>query len=88
MSACRYLDTINSDTGDVNTISALNLIVFGAKLEHLDLIENIVVDLLKVGKNGFWGFWRRTIACLVYDALVLAGRVSFSQSIRPVGGTF
>ena len=45
---CRYLDTIDSDTGELNTISALNLIVFGAKLEHLDLIEYVVVDLLKV----------------------------------------
>ena len=44
----RYLDTIHSDTGEVNTISALNLIVFGPELEHLDLIEYIVVDLLKV----------------------------------------
>ena len=45
----RYLDTIHSDTGAINTISALNLIVFGPKLEHLDLIEYVVVDLLKVG---------------------------------------
>ena len=49
----RYLDTIDSDTGELNTISALNLIVFGPKLEHLDLIENIVVDLLRVKWNSF-----------------------------------
>ena len=49
----RYLDTIDSDTGELNTISALNLIVFGAKLEHLDLIENVVVDLLRVKWNSF-----------------------------------
>ena len=49
----RYLDTINSDTGELNTISALNLIVFGAKLEHLDLIEYVVVDLLKVKWSSF-----------------------------------
>ena len=29
-------------------VSALNLIVFGPKIEHLDLIEYVVVDLLKV----------------------------------------
>ena len=49
----RYLDTIDSDTGELNTISALNLIVFGAKLEHLDLIEYVVVDLLRVKWNSF-----------------------------------
>ena len=49
----RYLDTINSDTGELNTISALNLIVFGPKLEHLDLIEYVVVDLLKVKWESF-----------------------------------
>ena len=49
----RYLDTIDSDTGDLNTISALNLIVFGPKLEHLDLIEYVVVDLLKVKWETF-----------------------------------
>ena len=49
----RYLDTIDSDTGVLNTMSALNLIVFGPKLEHLDLIEYVVVDLLKVKWNSF-----------------------------------
>ena len=49
----RYLDTIDSDTGVLNKISALNLIVFGPKLEHLDLIEYVIVDLLKVKWNTF-----------------------------------
>ena len=35
----KFLDTIDSDTGELQTKSALNLIVFGPKLEHLDLIE-------------------------------------------------
>ena len=48
----RYLDTIHSETGQLNTISALNLIVFGPKLEHLDLIEFVIVDLLKVGSKA------------------------------------
>ena len=34
-------------------MSALNLIVFGPKLEHLDLIEYVVVDLLKVKWKSF-----------------------------------
>ena len=49
----RYLDTIDSDTGELNTISALNLIVFGPHLEHLDLIEYVVVDLLRVKWESF-----------------------------------
>ena len=49
----RYLDTIDSDTGVLNKISALNLIVFGPKLEHLDLIEYVIVDLLKVKWETF-----------------------------------
>ena len=49
----RYLDTIDSDTGELQTMSALNLIVFGPKLEHLDLIEYVVVDLLKVKWKSF-----------------------------------
>ena len=48
-----YLDTIHSDTGELQTMSALNLIVFGPKLEHLDLIEYVVVDLLKVKWQSF-----------------------------------
>lgn len=34
-----FLDTIHSENGGLQTKSALNLIVFGPKLEHLDLIE-------------------------------------------------
>ena len=49
----RHLDTIDSDTGVLNKISALNLIVFGPKLEHLDLIEYVIVDLLKVKWKTF-----------------------------------
>ena len=49
----KYLDTIDSDTGELNPISALNLIVFGPKLEHLDLIEYVIVDLLKVKWETF-----------------------------------
>ena len=40
-------------TGELQTVSALNLIVFGQKLEHLDLIEYVIVDLLKVKWNSF-----------------------------------
>jgi hypothetical protein len=39
-----YLDTIHSETGELQTKSALNLIVFGPKLEHLDLIEYVFIE--------------------------------------------
>ena len=43
----------NLQTGELQTNSALNLIVFGTKLEHLDLIEYVIVDLLKVKWESF-----------------------------------
>ena len=49
----KYLDTIHSQTGELQTKSALNLIVFGSKLEHLDLIEYVIVDLLNVKWKSF-----------------------------------
>ncbi|KAF2362077.1 Ankyrin repeat [Trinorchestia longiramus] len=42
-----YFDTINVKTGETETKSALNLIAYGNKEEHLDLMEGPVVDLLK-----------------------------------------
>ena len=80
------LDSIDSKTGELNTVSALNLIVFGvsvkthrnynpyhfqekdeycidsflihkyffqSKVEHLDLIEGIIVDILKTKWKSF-----------------------------------
>jgi transient receptor potential cation channel subfamily V protein 5 len=47
------LDTINSETGELNMQSALNLIVFGGLTEHLDLIEGVVVDLLQTKWKSF-----------------------------------
>ena len=77
----RYLDTIDSDTGDLNTISALNLIVFGPKLEHLDLIEYVVVDLLKVKWQTFIKreFFKQMIQFTIFFALAITAFI-----IRPV----
>lgn len=47
------LDTINAQTGELNIQSALNLIVFGHRTEHLDLIEGVVVDLLQTKWKSF-----------------------------------
>ncbi|CAB4055432.1 TRPV5 [Lepeophtheirus salmonis] len=47
------LDSINPTTGELNTQSGLNLIVFGRLVEHIDLIEGVVVDLLQVKWKSF-----------------------------------
>ena len=73
----RYLDTIDSDTGDLNTISALNLIVFGPKLEHLDLIEYVVVDLLKVKWETFIKreFFKQMIQFTIFFCLAITANI-------------
>ena len=96
----RYLDTINSDTGELNTISALNLIVFGAKLEHLDLIEYVVVDLLKVKWASFIRreFFKQMFIFLVFFLLGMfcfvvrplpqgTCKLDFGNSTDPENGT-
>ncbi|XP_023334395.1 transient receptor potential cation channel subfamily V member 6 [Eurytemora carolleeae] len=63
-----YLDTIHSETGELQQKSALNLIVFGPLLEHLDLIEYVIVDLLQAKWNSFIrkSFFRQFFAFFVY----------------------
>jgi hypothetical protein len=58
-------------TGELQTNSALNLIVFGTKLEHLDLIEYVVVDLLNAKYNTFVKrvFRRQMIVFLLFFCL-------------------
>ncbi|XP_047499244.1 transient receptor potential cation channel subfamily V member 5-like [Penaeus chinensis] len=48
-----YLDTISCDTGETQTKSALNLIAYGNKEAHLDLMEGPIVDLLKTKWEAF-----------------------------------
>ncbi|XP_045115765.1 transient receptor potential cation channel subfamily V member 5-like [Portunus trituberculatus] len=48
-----YLDTINVNTGETQTKSALNLIAYGNKEAHLDLMEGPIVDLLKTKWETF-----------------------------------
>lgn len=47
------IDTIDSDTGNISKDSALNLVVFGDKDEHLELLDGILIDLLKTKWNTF-----------------------------------
>ncbi|ALC44528.1 nan [Drosophila busckii] len=47
------IDTINQDTGNINKDSVLNFVVFGDKLEHLELLDGVVIDLLKTKWDTF-----------------------------------
>ncbi|GAB6027573.1 hypothetical protein CHUAL_001812 [Chamberlinius hualienensis] len=50
------VDTIDTTTGQLVTNSAVNLIVFGNNLDHLELLEGVVTDLLVVKWNTFIKF--------------------------------
>ncbi|XP_061510330.1 transient receptor potential cation channel subfamily V member 5 [Anopheles gambiae] len=47
------IDTIDVETGNINKDSALNLVAFGDKDEHLDLLDGVLIDLLKTKWNTF-----------------------------------
>lgn len=47
------IDTINNQTGKINKKSALNLVVFGDKDEHLELMDGALIDLLNAKWNTF-----------------------------------
>ncbi|GLH11320.1 Transient receptor potential cation channel subfamily V member 6 [Gryllus bimaculatus] len=50
------IDTIDIETGKISKDSALNLVVFGDKDEHLELMEGFLVDLLHAKWNTFVKF--------------------------------
>lgn len=50
------IDTIDIETGNISKTSALNLVVFGDKDEHLDLMDGVLVDLLNAKWNAFVKF--------------------------------
>ncbi|XP_073981957.1 transient receptor potential cation channel subfamily V member nanchung isoform X2 [Rhodnius prolixus] len=47
------IDTIDIDTGNISKNSALNLVVFGEKDEHLELMDGVLIDLLNAKWNAF-----------------------------------
>ncbi|XP_066600536.1 transient receptor potential cation channel subfamily V member 5 isoform X2 [Prorops nasuta] len=47
------VDTIDTVTGKISNNSALNLVVFGDKDEHLELMDGVLVDLLNAKWNTF-----------------------------------
>ncbi|XP_011500278.1 PREDICTED: transient receptor potential cation channel subfamily V member 5 [Ceratosolen solmsi marchali] len=47
------IDTIDVNTGQISNNSALNLVVFGDKDEHLELMDGVLIDLLNAKWNTF-----------------------------------
>ncbi|KAG1682090.1 Transient receptor potential cation channel subfamily V member 5 [Nymphon striatum] len=50
------VDTICSKTGEINKTSALNLVVYGDNVAHLDMMEGLIIHLLKAKWNKFVKF--------------------------------
>ncbi|CAK1600101.1 unnamed protein product [Parnassius mnemosyne] len=74
------VDTIDTETGLIHKDSALNLVVFGEKDEHLELLDGMLINLLKIKWNTFvkFRFYRRFI---VFSFYFLVSLVCFT--LRP-----
>ncbi|XP_076239493.1 transient receptor potential cation channel subfamily V member nanchung [Calliopsis andreniformis] len=74
------VDTIDVTTGSISHNSALNLVVFGEKDEHLELMDGILIDLLNAKWNTFVKsrFYRQFFLFCFYFILSL---ISFT--LRP-----
>ncbi|KAG7213782.1 hypothetical protein KM043_003003 [Ampulex compressa] len=77
------VDTIDVNTGKINNDSALNLVVFGEKDEHLELMDGTLVDLLNAKWNTFVKsrFYRQFFLFCFYFVLSL---VSFTLRPGPI----
>ncbi|PNF35990.1 hypothetical protein B7P43_G02292 [Cryptotermes secundus] len=67
------IDTIDIETGNISKNSALNLVVFGDKDEHLELMDGMLVDLLNAKWNAFgkFRFYRQFFLFLFYFLISL-----------------
>ncbi|XP_043237140.1 transient receptor potential cation channel subfamily V member 5-like [Amphibalanus amphitrite] len=68
------LDSIDMKTGKIDRNSALNLIAFGENMDHLDMLDGVIVDLLVAKWNAFvkLKFKRMMILFTIYFLLNLA----------------
>ncbi|XP_073946803.1 transient receptor potential cation channel subfamily V member nanchung [Choristoneura fumiferana] len=78
------VDTIDTESGLINKDSALNLVVFGEKDEHLELLEGMLIDLLKTKWNTFvkFRFYRQFI---LFSCYFLISLVCFTLRPGPPG---
>lgn len=69
------IDTIDGQTGNISKDSALNLVVFGDKDEHLELLDGVLIDLLKTKWNTFVKsrFYRQFYLFTAYFLVSLVG---------------
>ncbi|KAG5878666.1 hypothetical protein JTB14_015599 [Gonioctena quinquepunctata] len=67
------IDTIDMETGHICKISALNLVVFGDKDEHLELMDGVLIDLLNAKWNTFvkFKFYRQFFTFAFYFLISL-----------------
>ncbi|XP_044752853.1 transient receptor potential cation channel subfamily V member 5 [Coccinella septempunctata] len=67
------IDTIDVETGRISKVSALNLVVFGDKDEHLELLDGVLIDLLKTKWNTFvkFKFYRQFFTFAFYFLISL-----------------
>ncbi|XP_049822636.1 transient receptor potential cation channel subfamily V member 2 [Aethina tumida] len=74
------IDTIDLETGHISKTSALNLVVFGDKDEHLELMDGVLIDLLNAKWNTFvkFKFYRQFFTFAFYFLISL---ISFT--LRP-----
>ncbi|KHJ96336.1 ankyrin repeat protein [Oesophagostomum dentatum] len=56
------IDTINEETGELNEASALSLVVYGEKKEHLDLLDGLLETVLEAKWQAFGK--RRLVPCI------------------------
>ncbi|XP_066261060.1 transient receptor potential cation channel subfamily V member 5 [Euwallacea similis] len=67
------IDTIDVNTGQIGKTSALNLVVFGDKDEHLELLDGVLIDLLNAKWNTFvkFKFYRQFFTFAFYFVISL-----------------
>ncbi|XP_023309951.1 transient receptor potential cation channel subfamily V member 5 [Anoplophora glabripennis] len=67
------IDTIDMETGHISKTSALNLVVFGDKDEHLELMDGVLIDLLNAKWNTFvkFKFYRQFFTFAFYFLISL-----------------
>ncbi|GFV98698.1 transient receptor potential cation channel subfamily V member 5 [Trichonephila clavipes] len=68
------VDTIDSNTGEINKLSVLNLVVYGEKIDHLDMLSGLLADLLNAKWNKFvkFRFFRQFATFFVYFVVSLS----------------
>ncbi|KAF0296374.1 Transient receptor potential cation channel subfamily V member 6 [Amphibalanus amphitrite] len=76
------LDSIDMKTGKIDRNSALNLIAFGENMDHLDMLDGVIVDLLVAKWNAFV-----KLNCALYEYRDPWDGVRWTLELLVVAGT-